>query len=407
MKVWQVARSGTAFSDHSSPPANASELSHGLPGKFPGRVVEVHNASATETERKPNGYQVRNRDAISKMISRGMRELVGSGDAVEAWKFFFQPGDRVGIKLNPVGLPDSISSFEVILEIVEGLKSAGVNPGDILLFDRYRPEFVKAGYDMLANEAGVHWECASAEYDSLQLRLDGQVAGKPAADHVSGYDPEVFRDLPFFQPGNENEEGRFRSHLCNIVTKKVDKFIAVPVLKDHRSAGITFCLKNMSHGLVNNVSRSHIVYGKELGEGKSSNQCGTFIPSMVSLPQTRQKAVLQIGDSLVAAYEGGPANWNNTWATWNNGSLFFATDPVALDRIGWEILDAKRAKEGWPSVAAMGTAGQPGIRAVARTATDVTESFHIRQPEHVPLAGTMGLGVFERSRIEYRRFNIG
>ena len=38
--------------------------------------------------------------------------------------------------------------------------------------------------------------------------------------------------------------------------------------------------------------------------------------------------------------------------------------------------------------------------------TKVTESFHIRQPEHVPLSATLGLGVFDRAKIEHLRYNI-
>ena len=34
----------------------------------------------------------------------------------------------------------------------------------------------------------------------------------------------------------------------------VDKIVTLPVLKDHRSAGVTLSLKNMSHGMNNNVS---------------------------------------------------------------------------------------------------------------------------------------------------------
>ena len=48
-----------------------------------------------------------------------------------------------------------------------------------------------------------------------------------------------------------------RSYAARFITREVNKLINVPVLKDHQSAGITLALKNLSHGLVNNVSRSH------------------------------------------------------------------------------------------------------------------------------------------------------
>src|SRR5262249_18011540 len=118
-------------------------------------------------------------------------------------------------------------------------------------------------------------------------------------------------------------------------------------------------------------------------------------------------------------------SWNRTWGTWRHKGLFFATDPVALDHVGWDIIDAKRAEEGWAPVARMGylyqqpytgpasaaapmTANDPLSAAALALATDTvvsgraSESFNVRQPDHVMLAGQLGLGVFEREGITYR-----
>src|SRR5205823_1967577 len=79
------------------------------------------------------------------------------------------------------------------------------------------------------------------------------------ARHVAGYDPDVFAHMGFCSPEHDpKDERRFRSHLSMIVSRLVDKLITIPVLKDHRSAGVTLALKNMSHGMNNNVCRSHV-----------------------------------------------------------------------------------------------------------------------------------------------------
>lgn len=376
-----------------------------IPGPYPGRVIEVNHPGSLGTARK-NGYTERNRDAVKAMIARGMKDLVGSDNAVEAWKHFFQAGDRVGIKVVPVGKPDSISSYEVVLEVIDALVTAGVRKNDILLFERYRNELTGCGYhDILPD--GVHWETSSSSYDDFQLEIDGQAPGKPPEDHVAGYDPDVYRELDFCSPDHDpKDDRRFRSHLSVIVTRKIDKFICIPVLKDHRSSGVTLALKNLSHGLVNNVCRSHIIYrGRNHGEkGGTLNQCGTFIPAMASLEPIRQKAVLQILDGLVATWEGGPQIANKTFATWDYKSLFFATDPVALDRVGWDIIDRKRAKEGWPGVAEMGLDGKTGIATI--NGKPYPEQLHIRQPQHIALAQTLGMGVFDLQKIEHRRIEL-
>ena len=80
----------------------------------------------------------------------------------------------------------------------------------------------------------------------------------------------------------------------------------------------------MSHGMNNNVCRSHLSGIYRLGGGTSGpNQCNTFIPTAVAQPILRQKATLHIMDGLIGVYEGGPGSWNRTWGTWHCNSLFF------------------------------------------------------------------------------------
>jgi hypothetical protein len=368
-----------------------------MPGRYPGRVVEVHDPASVLD------HKIRF-DAVVRMVSQGMVELTGAPDAITAWRSMFQPGDRVGIKVNPVGyargpgIVGSISNFATILAIVDGLQRAGLGLKDIILFERYADEFRAAGYDsFLSRELpGMMWYASSAWFAGGQTDLEGRDAkpevGRPPPDkHVIGYDAEVFRRFDFIDPTvhNPNDAASHRSHVSRMITGElVNKIITIPVLKDHRSGGITMALKNISHGMANNVARTHV------GRGKDENRCGVFIPHVVAAEPIRQKCVLHIMDGLIGVYEGGPGAWNNSWGTWEYKSLFFATDPVALDHVGWDVLDAERASRGWRPVAQMGVAGDN---------RSGTEAFHLRQPEHVELAGQLGLGVFEPDRIEYQR----
>jgi hypothetical protein len=144
----------------------------------------------------------------------------------------------------------------------------------------------------------------------------------------------------------------------------------------------------MSHGFVNNVCRTHIDAG--------SNWCGTFIPAIVAMPRIRKKVVLHIGDGLIGTYDGGPGSWNPHFKTWEYRSLLFATDPVAMDRIGWEILDKKRVEAGLPKLAETGIkATNPGF-----------EQFDHRQPEHVLLAAQAGLGEANLAKIAHTQIKL-
>jgi len=108
------------------PKANAAPGSLGVPGPYPGRVIEV---------RKPGMIKdgTRSREAIGAAVDRGMKELTGADDVVGGWRRFFEPGDVVGIKMNPVGNPLANTSAELMLAVIEGLKSAGVKTKDMIV----------------------------------------------------------------------------------------------------------------------------------------------------------------------------------------------------------------------------------------------------------------------------------
>jgi hypothetical protein len=417
---------------------------YAMPGPYPGRVIEVRRADAVSQD------NVVYKPAVAAMLDRGMGELTGADprDAKASWGRFFQKGDVVGVKVNPVGraavpgerghVPNavaSVSSHALVVEVVRRLEEVGIRPQDIVVFERYTDEFIDAGYaDLVEHELpGVRWAASAVRYSDTQVDITGFDDGRDdrrlsaeALRRVAGYDPDVFTVMGFCGPQHRNDERRYRSHMSLIVTQMVDKVVTLPVLKDHRSAGVTLALKNMSHGLNNNVSRSHLTDLAYAPGGRlmGPNQCNTFIPQAASQTVLRQKATLHILDGLIGAYEGGPKSTNKTWATWRRRSLFFATDPVALDHVGWDIIDTVRAENGWAPVAQMGLLQ---LSPASLAATDLsplggglldgltraaaaqhmeagraTEELNMRQPEHVILAGELGLGVFARDRIEHR-----
>jgi hypothetical protein len=56
-----------------------------------------------------------------------------------------------------------------------------------------------------------------------------------------------------------------------------------------------------------------------------------------------------------------------------------------MDHVAWRIIDAKRKEKGLAPVGAVGKLAIDADR----------EGFDIRQPQHIPLAGLLGLGVFD------------
>jgi uncharacterized protein (DUF362 family) len=200
---------------------------------------------------------------------------------------------------------------------------------------------------------------------------------------MGGYDADHYLDLAIVNPGENASDPHMRqSYVAKIVTQRINKFVNLPVLKHHQSAGVTIALKNMSHGMVNNVNRSHPT--------PTNNTCGIFIPSAVSMSPIRDKATLHICDGVRAQYHGGPGG--KPKYQWEHKTMYFATDPVALDKTGLKAIDAKRQ--------------QVGMATVALSKPDNDSHYLNCQVEHIEIAGTLGLGVFDDAKIEVRRVRL-
>jgi hypothetical protein len=340
----------------------AETLKLGMPGPYPGRVMAVEHSGCIVS----GAYQP---EAIRQMVQRGMTDLIGAPTWQDAWRSMFQRGDVVGIKVSPVGGPKLCSDASVLHAIIDGLNQAGIPNRDVLVFNRYREETITAGIDKWL-PAGVHFDAASLRYDDVQLDM-------------GGYDANHFMEMALTKPGENPDDPHFRrSYVSKIVASRVNKIINLPVLKHHQSAGVTIALKNMSHGFVNNVNRSHLT--------PTLNACGVFIPSVVNLPVIRQKVVLHIADAVKASYHGGPGA--KPQYMWEPKTLYFATDPVALDKTGWKAIDAKRR--------------QAGMLPIALSKPDKDSHFLNCQVEHIEIAGMLGIGEFGDDKIQVKQVRL-
>jgi uncharacterized protein (DUF362 family) len=305
------------------------------------------------------------------MLERGMRELTGKSSVEEAWRLFIQPSDVVGIKINPSGAPACYSSPELVREIIRAVERVGVPRQNIVVYDRYSFE-VQLGSFRAFLPVGV--------------RLVGIENGP---FDLSGYDMNVYCQANFFG------EWETRSYLARVVSQEVTKIINVPTLKDHSASGVTGCLKNLGYGSFNNVGRSH---------REPVTFTDPLIGIMCSVEPLRSKAVLQIMDGMREVWHGGPLTQVQSFIA-QTGTLFFGTDPVAVDTIELETIHKKRQAEGALSL---------WDRNPKNITFDSDEFYHnphknlfYRQPGHIAAAGKLGLGISDLRRINHRRINLG
>ena len=120
-------------------------------------------------------------------------------------------------------------------------------------------------------------------------------------------------------------------------------------------------------------------------------------PRWSSHPIIRQKFVLQIMDGIRGVYHGGPFSRDT------------ASGPGTTTR------SCSRPTR-WRSTMSNGTLSTPSERSrtcppVAATGGKAidplkTEGFDVRQPQHIALAGALGLGFFDLKSNKGRRFSI-
>jgi uncharacterized protein (DUF362 family) len=310
------------------------------PVRANGKVVAVKSSGIMNNS-------VPDQDIVNKMVDEGMFALTGEKTTADAWRILFSPNDIVGIKINPLGGVKLSTRPEVVNAIVRGLKSAGVKDNNIIIWDRFTYHLMKIGYSL--NKGGSGIRCYGTE-------------------PTTGYDKNVYYESLDDDYTLRETDGA-RSLFSSIVTQQVTAIINVPVMKDHGIAGVTLCLKNLAFGSINNTPRFH----------PSPYFCDPASTEVCAHPALVNKMRLHIVDALQACFDGGPAGMK-TWTMWNEERLFLGTDPVAIDRIGLEIIDKKRNENNLPSV--------------------------LQKAKHIATAEKKGLGVYDKNKIDFIELNV-
>ena len=308
----------TNIKDTEKYPRNANSM----PGKYPGRVIEVVHAACT-SEGKPV------LKITDEMLKRAMLELTGAATVNEAWRIFVSPTDRIGLKVNPVAGKLLSTSLELVKAVTNQLIEAGIPKSQIIIWDRREEDLNEVGFKPeVFNNISVKGTEVKDKAGSF-FDKDGKLYSEAMidkqwyywADVDSKYDAETF---PYMV-----NEGKY-SYFSKLVTQEMDKIINIPVLKN-AGPSVTLAMKNLAFGTITNTGRLH----KELWAETCAEVCA-FSP-------LRDKLVLNIIDGIKGCYQGGPAA--NPQFISEFKTILTATDPVAIDRIGYEIILKKRVEE--------------------------------------------------------------
>ena len=154
------------------------------------------------------------------------------------------------------------------------------------------------------------------------------------------------------------------SYFGKLLTKQLTKIVNLAAYKN-TGAGISMATKNMGYGSLCNTGRLHAPL--------FFNVC----TEVLAAPVVREKLVLNVTDGLRAQYDGGPDK--NAQFVYPNHSLYFATDPFALDMICHRQLVAKRKEMGDRGEREPAVHRLPALRGAAGAGHRGTGEDHLRE----------------------------
>ncbi len=259
------------------------------------RVVIVQNRAV-----RKKGWHIDSKIA-GQMLNVALENLFPGKTAAEVWRTLFSAQDLVAVKLNCLAGKGLSPHPELVRQIVAGIQTAGVPANRIILFDRLDEDLKRAGFRLQKNRGNV----LCAGNDSF------------------GYSPDllVFRSIG--------------SLVSRVLTDYATAIVNVPVLKDHGIVGFSGGLKNF-FGVIHNPNKYHLNVGDP------------YVPDLCAHPLIKNKLRLTIFDAINAQYDGGPPYIPQF--VWPFNGILVATDPVAADFVGWQIIEEKRHEMGLPSL---------------------------------------------------------
>jgi hypothetical protein len=330
-----------------------------LPGPFPGKVVKV-------TDPRSLAKDTFDAHVIGEMVIKGITTLTGKNPH-DSFRLLIDPHDVVGLKVNPVGPPLINTRPEVAEAVIRWLVDHGIPKSNIVIWDRFDYMLKDAGFTrerfpgitieglQTMDEEGNRWRGADGRHLS-----------------VDNFDQDVYYEakgaLWTSDRNQKNEDGYLNQHVFNgersffgkLLTKRLTRVINLAAYKNTGPA-VSMATKNLGYGSICNTGRLHAGLALRVNT------------EVLAAPVLRDKLALNITDGLRAQYEGGPDK--NAQFVYDNHSLYFATDPFALDMVCHQELVAKRREQG------------------------ITVNDNPRFTEYLRYAQTLGIGVVAPDRL--------
>lgn len=302
------------------------------PFSAPGKIVKVSKPGSL----MPNQIFPKADDAKA-MLEKAMTELTGKASLVDAVKLFVHPSDKVCVKPNGIALKNMSTNKELILPFIEAMIASGVPAANITVLEQY-PSFLMG----------------------TRITAQNVPAGVKVVTHNNDDATMDYRMIP-----GTGVQTKF----VRVLTEST-ALINFALIKDHSICGYTGTLKNMTHGCTINPHDFHL------------HHAAPQIAMLAAQDVLKSRLRLTITDAFKVMCHGGPLDKLPQYR-FPYEAVFASTDPVAMDTIGWEIVEQFRAK--------------------SRLRTLTEEG---RPPAYIKAAADLGLGIHERTQIQIKEVTV-
>lgn len=302
------------------------------PFSAPGKVVKVTKADSLQANKlypKP--------DAAKEMLTKALTELTGKPDLVTAVQQFVHKDDIVVVKVNGIAQSQMSTNKELVLPFVEAMIEGGIKPENITLLEQY-PGF----------------------FNATRISAQNAPKGVKIATHSNGNATMDERLIP--GTGTKTKFVRWLTEATAAIN--------FALVKDHSICGYTGALKNMTHGCSVNPHDFHV------------HHASPQIALMYAQDVIKSRVRLCIADAYKVMADGGPLYKRPEFVK-PHEAVYVSTDPVAIDTIGWEVVEKYRADF------------------KLKTLTEVG-----REPAYIKAAADLGLGIHERAKIQLKEVAI-
>jgi len=319
-----------------------AESSSPVPGKA--KVLRVFRPDACTWNFIEGDYtESIDYEAVKDILAAGLTELTGESNPTRAWRALipWRDGDRIVIKPNlgniHVGYSEVImTSPQVISAIIESLLAAGFPARAITVFD------------LTAHESdSMKKVLASLGVQTLFMPSKKTLLEKIMAKLHLGAESLDSTALIRMRKEVTDQDGENVQCFMPRVLTEADHLINVPVLKGHQFLLQSSVLKN-HFGVVRFSNRNSypvVLHGEDIE---------SHLVDINANVHVRGKTRLCVVDGLLGAAcftrgdnDRRPTPWRTAPLNSVPGSLFFSTDPVALESVTGDLIATELIENGF------------------------------------------------------------